>query len=369
MKQKRIAELEGVRALMAWWVVAGHIAWFFSDRVGNLIHNDSAVLVFMVLSGFVITSLVCDRREPYGPFIIRRVFRLWPAYLIALAISAATLPLQASALAQAPFHPEFATFRLANITASIAHFWPHLATHLVMAQGLVPDATLRHGSVAILGQAWSLSVEVQFYLIAPLVVWLISRGLNGVAAAVGLAACLFLLGRHGPLSDNTAFIGRYVPWFAIGIASSYLWQNRTHRANATRLVGFCVVLAGYGVLTKEVAALVWIGVVAALFWLRPLGRALSHPVLTRLGEAPYSTYLFHMLPLYLGAYALNTRGLDGWAYMAALGLITVVVTLAASLASYRWVEMPMMRAGASLAKKRLGDRRFPELATETLTGP
>src|SRR5271169_20246 len=126
MKHERLAELEGVRALMAWWVVAGHVAWFFSDRVGNLIHNDSAVLVFMALSGFVITGLICDRREPYGGYMLRRVFRLWPAYLIALAFSAMTLSLQASALAHAPFHPHFAAFRLANIAASLRQYWPHL---------------------------------------------------------------------------------------------------------------------------------------------------------------------------------------------------------------------------------------------------
>src|SRR5579862_2861960 len=103
LQQQRLAELEGVRALMAWWVVAGHVAWFASDRVGNLIHNDSAVLVFMALSGFVISGLICDKHEAFGAFMIRRVFRLWPAYLIALALSIATLSLQASALAHAPF--------------------------------------------------------------------------------------------------------------------------------------------------------------------------------------------------------------------------------------------------------------------------
>jgi peptidoglycan/LPS O-acetylase OafA/YrhL len=369
MKQERLAELEGVRALMAWWVVAGHVAWFFSDRVGNLIHNDSAVLVFMVLSGFVITGLICDKREPYGAFMTRRVFRLWPAYLIALAVSVATLPAQASALIHAPFHPGFAAFRLGNIAASLDQYWPQLATHLVMAQGLVPDAVLHHGSVAMLGQAWSLSVEVQFYLIAPVVIGLISSGRAGVAVAAGLAVCLFLLGGHGPLHDNSAFIGRYVPWFAVGIASLYLWRAREQRGSAMLVAAFCVVVGAYGIYAREAAALVWIGVLAALFWLRPISRLLAHPVLKRLGEASYSTYLFHMLPLYLGAYALNALGLDGWVYLVALTLITVFVTLFASLASYRYVEKPMMRLGANLAKQRFADRRPAALAVETLTGP
>jgi peptidoglycan/LPS O-acetylase OafA/YrhL len=369
MKNERLAELEGVRGLMAWWVVAGHVAWFFSDRVGDLIHNDSAVLVFMALSGFVITSLVCDRREPYGAFMIRRVFRLWPAYLIALAISAATLSLQASAMTHAPFHPRFADFRLANIAASQGQFWPHLAAHLAMVQGLIPDAMLPHGSLAILGQAWSLSVELQFYLIAPLLVWLIGSGRAGIAAAVALGVCLFLLGVHGPLRDNSAFIGRYAPWFAIGIASLYLWRGRDERNIAMFVGGFCALVAAYGVLTREPAAVVWIGVLAALFWVGSLRRLLGRPILKRLGEASYSTYLFHMLPLYLGAYGLNFLGLDRWVYLAALTLVTVGVTLAASLLSYRFVEKPAMALGARLAKAWFADRRPAEIAVETLTGP
>jgi peptidoglycan/LPS O-acetylase OafA/YrhL len=369
MKHERLAELEGVRALMAWWVVAGHVAWFFSDRVGDLIHNDSAVLVFMALSGFVITGLVCDKREAYGAFMIRRVFRLWPAYLIALGLCIATLPIQASALTHAPFHPQFSTIRLGNIAASLAQFWPHLATHLVLAQGLVPDAMLPRGSVALLGQAWSLSVEFQFYLIAPLVVGLISLGRTGVVAALALGAGLFVLGGHGPLSGNAAFIGRYAPWFAVGIASYYLWRAREHPRRTTMVAAFCVLVAAYGVYAREAAAPVWIGVLAALFWVRPLGRLLAHPILKRLGEASYSTYLFHMLPLLLGAYVLNGLALDRWVYMAALVAITVVVTLAASLASYRYVERPMMRLGADLARRRLDDRRPADLAAETLAGP
>ena len=369
IRNERLAELEGVRALMAWWVVAGHVAWFFSDRVGDLIHNDSAVLVFMALSGFVITSLVCDRREPYGAFMLRRIFRLWPAYLIALVLSAVTLSLQASALAHAPFHPRFAALRLANIAASLNQFWPHLATHLAMAQGLVPDAMLHHGSLAILGQAWSLSVELQFYLIAPLLVWLIASGRVGVAAAMALGVGLFLLGAHGPLRDNSAFIGRYAPWVAIGIASFYLWRGRARRDTATLVAGSCVLVAIYGVMTREPAAVVWIGVLAALFWVGPLRRLLGRPILKRLGEASYSTYLFHMLPLYLGAYVLNLFGLDRWVYLAALTLITVGVTLAASLLSYRFVEKPAMALGARLAKAWFADRRPAEIAVETLTGP
>ena len=152
-------------------------------------------------------------------------------------------------------------------------------------------------------------------------------------------------------------------------AAFYLWRARGHRSRQRLVGGFCVVVAAYGVLTREPAALVWICVLAALFavgWARAL---LAHPVLKRLGEASYSTYLFHMLPLYLGAYLLNFLTLDRWVYLAALTEITVAATLAASLASYRFVEKPAMTLGARLAKRWFADHRPLAIATETLTGP
>lgn len=334
---------------MAWWVVAGHVAIFFSDRIGNAIHNDSAVLVFIALSGFVIASLICEKQEAYGPYLLRRAFRIWPAYLVALALSAATLPLQASALANAPFQPAFTAFRLGNVVAARQQFWWHLGAHVTLAQGLVPEAVLHRGAYALLGQAWSLSVEIQFYLLAPMVVALLSLGRFGVAAALGLGAGLFLLGHFGPLADNAAFIGRYAPWFAVGVGSYYLWRDGERRVRLFGAVALCALLALVAVVKREPAALAWIAVLAAILWAPSLRRVLSFPLLRRLGEVSYSTYLFHMLPLLLGAYVLNGLGLDRAVYAAALSLITVAVTLLMSLVSYRYVERPAMRLGARLA--------------------
>jgi peptidoglycan/LPS O-acetylase OafA/YrhL len=335
---------------MAWWVVAGHLAIFFSDQAGRLIHNDSAVLVFMALSGFVITSLICEKQETYGAYMVRRILRLWPAYLVALALSAAILPLEGAATTNAPFHPQFASFRLETIAASRDQFWAQLAAHVLMAHGLVPDGILHRGAFAVLGQAWSLSVEVQFYLLAPVVVALLSLGRFGVAAAAAIGGALFTFGVFGPLADNVAFIGDYTPWFAIGIATYYLWRDRDHRANAALTGALGVGLAAYALFAKEPAALVWIGVIVALHQRDVLGRLLRTPFLVRLGEASYSTYLFHMAPLFLGAWVLNRLGLPPWAYAIALSFVTLAATLAISLVSHRFIEKPAMRLGLRLAR-------------------
>src|SRR5262249_46231612 len=100
----RFAAIEGLRAWLAWSVVFSHIAqslgaamhgghaeWF--ERFGG-----SAVLVFIAISGFVITGLVLDKHETWPRYILRRAFRIFPAYWIAYAGALVALPLGIAAL-------------------------------------------------------------------------------------------------------------------------------------------------------------------------------------------------------------------------------------------------------------------------------
>ena len=52
------------------------------DEIGS--YAASAVLMFIIISGFVITHLLIEKREKYAPFITRRFLRLYPAYFFCL---------------------------------------------------------------------------------------------------------------------------------------------------------------------------------------------------------------------------------------------------------------------------------------------
>jgi peptidoglycan/LPS O-acetylase OafA/YrhL len=152
---KRIDELEGLRGLLAWWVVIGHLYFVFLDHPHGLA-NSEAVLVFVILSGFVIAKRLDEVQEGYGPFLIRRFFRLWPAFIVVLAMSAATFGLQRQELATNVFSP-----------AATRSGWPGSAPARrisgricsPMLHGLVPQAWLPGTGVAIMGQGWSISLE------------------------------------------------------------------------------------------------------------------------------------------------------------------------------------------------------------------
>lgn len=355
----QIRELVGLRGVLSWWVVIGHLAYVFSQNLGELSHNRSAVDVFIVLSGFVIMSLLDTKREAYKPYIIRRFMRLFPIYAVVLTLSAATLALQQFGLDAAPFETDRTASRIAAMEAARQAIVPHMLAHLPMLHGLVPTALISKVDTSIVGQAWSISVEWQFYLLAPLVFWgLIGRWRSKLA--VGLGACgLFILSRFGPLSSNDAFIGGSVGWFAVGIGTYFGFKARDNRLAVVLVAAGATALAGFGMVIQSPGAVLWaivmlwlIGSVPA-FVKRLITSALTNPVVLALGNVSYSTYVVHMLVIYLSMALLSILHLPAHIYVPALIAMTIVGTAALSFLGYYFVEKPGMDAGAGLARRHV----------------
>ena len=100
----KIAELDGLRGILAWWVVFGHVLGWSGFSAGDLppplrlIRSAAlAVDVFMILSGFVVFLLLDTQRLRFGPFLIRRAFRLYPVFILCLVLALLTAPSSASA--------------------------------------------------------------------------------------------------------------------------------------------------------------------------------------------------------------------------------------------------------------------------------
>ena len=89
---KRFDAIEGLRGWLAWAVVFWHCIYMFGihklyPQVDKLhMVGDFAVCLFIIISGFVITNLLLEKREPYGRYIYRRFLRLYPVYIICLAL-------------------------------------------------------------------------------------------------------------------------------------------------------------------------------------------------------------------------------------------------------------------------------------------
>jgi peptidoglycan/LPS O-acetylase OafA/YrhL len=161
---ERIKELDAIRGLAALTIVFFHL-WL--DRFGIL---GSAVDLFFVLSGYLITTIILNNTlndRFLLSFYIRRGLRIWPIYylvLLALVFFYPLLPTRET-LAELPYYLTF-TQEIPRYQAAFGPTFP---------------SAFRH--------TWSLAIEEQFYLIwPPLLWWLGKRRLPKIALAlVGLA--------------------------------------------------------------------------------------------------------------------------------------------------------------------------------------
>jgi peptidoglycan/LPS O-acetylase OafA/YrhL len=166
----RLPGLDLLRALAIVWVmcfhsflVGGlneHFAWF--QRFGWM-----GVDLFFVLSGFLIGSQVLSplaRGEPFSfpDFYVRRAFRILPAFWIVLAL-----------------YWSFTWFREAP---GLESWWKFATFTLNLLVDYDRNQAFSH--------AWSLCIEEHFYLLFPLLAWLLVRRLSAVGFAILILTCV-----------------------------------------------------------------------------------------------------------------------------------------------------------------------------------
>ena len=180
--------------------------------------------IFFILSGFVIAMMEDSRQEPYRTFIIRRFFRLAPVYYLILAMGIVDA---------------IRTHEYAPTT-----FWAHVASHVTMLHGLFPDEVLFQSPHALDYVSWSISVEWQFYLVAPFVLRAIRHSPTRALAVLAGFGVVTYVANHGKLTfEGGATVFHRAGLFAIGIGSYYFFKYvMTNREDAGKLVAYMLPL-------------------------------------------------------------------------------------------------------------------------------
>lgn len=373
----KLASLESLRGLLALWVLVAHVAARVISEGSILRFHARAplepllpVYVFMALSGFVIFHLLERQRERYGAFLLRRFFRLAPLYFVVLLVAAWMQPFELRTLDNLFWRNAHIYDAIKIHHEALTLFWAHLWPHLLLLQGLVPDTLLPDANFTFLNQGWSISLEWQFYLLAPLAFWLAARrrylGLGLLAAAL---AGLSLTGY-----PSVGFLPNQFVWFALGIASFYVWRHghwfarldpRTHDLLLPALGVLLFLL-----LHDPWPVLVWLLVLDVILAERAgletkitlaLRRVLELPLLQWLGRISYSIYLVHIGVLYVVLRAITRfdEHLGGWKVLALALPATLLLTLLVSALTYRWIEVPGMSLGRALGKRFTAPRTSP----------
>lgn len=352
-----IPEFDGLRAFLALWVVAGHIGTSIAQSLSPFpqnLANTAAVDVFIILSGFVITNLRWTRPEGYRVYIARRWLRLFPAYLLALCVSIAMLGISETALQRAPVSEMTAT-RLEFIQAAHEHFMAHLLAHVTLLQGVVPSSWLPKSAFTFIGQAWSVSMEWQFYLIAPFLLGLLMTPRRLMGACAFALVCIGLSGVQYP-----GFIGTKIWYFAIGIASFHAWRNVASQTSFKlrlwqRIAALAAFLLALSVHSYAIALwnAIWMSVVLERSGSGKLAclicAVLKSTWVQYLGIRSYSFYLWHMVALNLCLYVLGYFTFYDGMFSGVLALSTIGLTVIVCHLSYRYLERPAIEYGRKLA--------------------
>jgi peptidoglycan/LPS O-acetylase OafA/YrhL len=364
---------------MAWWVVSQHILslsgyderYIGSPVIKLLSLGGLAVMVFVIISGFVIANMLIVKNEPYGQYIGRRFWRIYPLYIFAVVSSILLRGFYMDTVAQAPWASPHIAVAVADERSRLAQ---HIVWHLVLLHGAIPNDILANAIFSLLAPAWSLSLEWQFYLLAPLLVRLLFRSQLVVQFAVcaGLLVSLALLYSIDPLSHwiYPAFLPLTIGFFLLGMITRFYIELRSLKmillpliVVAVNFILYCRTYVGGNFITGMLPLLIWaITIYVALeirkeerqtLFVRGLRVLLASPPAVRLGLWSYSTYLLHV-PLFVlilsTARALGMP-MTSQAYLTVmLGACSLLVAL--SWACYSLLEQRVMRWGVSHLPKR-----------------
>ena len=368
---QRLTSLDGLRGLLAVYVLFGHMAPFAALPAWiqtAVSHGGAAVDVFFMLSGLVITQSLHSAGGLARPFLIARTVRIFPVFLAAFALAVALEPTSCG------FDHMPWISRGDTAHAICGSFWPdtwlpEIAAHLTMTHGLFPYAILPHVWVSFLGSAWSLSTEWQFYILA-----LLTGGRAGRLCRILLALALAGLVWQWTGPEDWQFSRAFLPnkghFFALGVASVAVVTTEPGavRRYALMLAATLVVCAIGGTPNKLLPPLIW----TACLWVQmhPAclpARFLSSRRMGYLGAISYCLYLINepihkMLGQPLGWLA----GGDATQFALLWIPLAIGLPIVAAAFLHRYLEIPAQRWGRALAQRSVADRHSPSVQGRSL---
>jgi peptidoglycan/LPS O-acetylase OafA/YrhL len=369
---RKIEFIEGMRGWLSWTVVGGHLAVMsgvasYDGRLAWLPRAGSmAVELFIVISGFVICNVILERRENWINYITRRGFRIFPAYWVAYALALLIFPI-ALHLPSELNNSHLDAYQTLHKWAAAMDEHPRrlIAIHLALLQGVIPDNIWPGASEAVLGQAWSLSLEWQFYLVAPLLVFALSvpRWRPWCLLAMITGAVIFKSGWAGRY-DDPAILPASLHIFLVGIASR-IWMPQLERVRVSPTV--CAAALGFGAIFPD---MLWLAIWAALFayyinreswnkgsqlWARNFVQAaFESPAARYFGSRSYSVYLLHIPLIELSIWIISAikPQMTHTQLLLALLVIAPISIIAAADILFRLVERPFNKFGGWLVEAK-----------------
>jgi peptidoglycan/LPS O-acetylase OafA/YrhL len=334
---KDVPNFDALRSVAVSCVLIRHLVAEFGDHP-NAIFQPQALGIFGVLLFFVHTSFVLmgslERQASAGPgtpifwpFIIRRVFRIYPAVIAVILLEWFVLPGQGS--------------HVAEMAAVGQKTLPVLFGNLALVQNLfnVPFVN---------GSLWTLPLEMQMYLVLP-ALFLVASLKDSTylwitwACALCVAIAVVMMKHPGPLNMLA-----YSPCF---IAGAFCYRQFKRDANWPSWVLGLILFGSVFVYMMLYAKFphetilgwfVCLGVGFALPRIRDIQNEVLKTVSRAIAVYSYGVYLWHPFCIWAAFRGMGISSLP-LKFLAFAVMLVIAVVI-----SYHFVELPLMRLGAKL---------------------
>lgn len=349
-KSHHIIELQSIRGIAAAAVMVGHAMVYYDTpmwfhRLAILSNGRAAVVIFFVLSGYVLTRSLSKSafdRAAVLRFYVQRLFRIYPAVWVASAMGLGYLfllhwqiPVQHEGdLIRSQFRTD--RFDTLHIVASIAGM-----------------------TTFILPQLWTIFVELVASIALPGIAFIALRRPGWFPVLVGAAFSVSVLFPNTYYHTTMYFMDFVV---GAGLAIPGVAETIFFRAPARHMVAACL----FGLaMTQEIGTDYWnpwvhlgetwfaYNIIGTLIGAERRVAILKSPVLILLGDISFSLYLLHYVILctlakaFVLLPAMNISLLN-----VLLTLATCVVSLPLAWLSFTYIEKPSIALGRKLIDRQ-----------------
>jgi len=323
-------DIQGFRALAFLLVFIFHInsAWLPGGFLG--------VDLFFVISGYLMTSIIIasiqNNKFNYIDFLIRRIKRIVPAYFFFLIITILAVLYFFS-------YSDILSFR--KVARSTAFF----ASNISFSKGSnYFGAQLNENPLL---HTWSLAIEMQFYFILPLLLYVFRKKVLLVLVSLTIFCTLYSSYHIFALDQKQAMyfslIARF-PEFLVGGIFSFIFKRNINISrnsnNIIALICLLVLLLSCIFITEETAfpgalALVPCIAIAILLSIENnlITDVFSNKILVYIGELSYSLYLWHFPILAFMRYRNDSYNL-----MPLQIVFAIILTFLLAWLSYTFIE-------------------------------
>lgn len=379
--KERFVQLDALRGLASLAVLFSHIMLFLTPLSMNVVlhalltktyspvqifvNGNGAVILFFVLSGFVLSLPLLDgKSQSYPGYLVKRFFRIYVPYILSFLIALVCL-----ALVPKIGHPN------PSLSDYFINKWTHGISSRVIIEHVLGIVNVH--TEALNNAYWSLVHEMRISILFPFIVLLLRKIRWHYTVLIsltlfGVTVITDIVGFQTSTEMNTTYLHSF-HYLSIFIYGMLLAKHRSAIVNGFQALKgrfkysiFAISLVCYNssyavikvlyklgitvlferILREQIIAIGVIGFVIIALSSRRIGNALQTPIPLFLGNISYSLYLYHIV-----VFMSLMRGLMEYISLPYLLLLSLVVSIVVAYIAWITIEKPTIAIGRRIAKR------------------